>query len=231
MILRTIAIDDEPIALNIIQNFVGKVKGITLLAVFTDAFEAMDYVAKHPVDLIFLDIKMPDISGLDVSARVSKETMVIFTTAYTEHAVKSFELNAIDYLLKPFSLQRFEKACEKALYLQHLKREAFKEEAFIAVKSGYDQVRIPVTSIHYVQSAGNYVQFIGDKGKILSRMTMQEAEQLLPPAQFTRIHRSYIVAHKFVDKLDKNNVYIAHLALPVGSGYSEGLERIFNTNV
>ncbi len=227
--LKAIAIDDEPIALEVIKNFSGKVTFIELKACFTNAFEAMDFLQKNKMDLIFLDIKMPDISGMDFLKSIPTPPMIIFTTAYSEYAVQSFELDAIDYLLKPFSLSRFLKACNKAYEQYELKKNSNISSAAstpVFIKSGYEKIRVQLNDILYVESSGNYVQFILENQKIVSRLTMSEAAALLPASAFIRIHRSYIVAKKQISKIEKNNVWIKQTELPVGAGYINEIEKI-----
>lgn len=227
--LSAIAIDDEPFALEVVKSLSAKVPFLQLQSCFTNAFEALAYLQQQKTDLIFLDIKMPDISGIDWLKSVAHPPMIIFTTAYSEHAVESFELDAVDYLLKPFSLSRFLKAVSKANELHRLRNAVQDKEVHvdhIFIKSGYDQIRIDFNDIVYLQSAGNYVQFILADNKILSRLTMNEAESLLPAALFTRIHRSYIVARNKITRIDRNNVWIADICLPAGPGYSTGIEQI-----
>ncbi|HRP58173.1 LytTR family DNA-binding domain-containing protein [Agriterribacter sp.] len=227
--LHTIAIDDEPIALEVVKSLSAKVPFIHLHACFTNAFEALAYLQQQKTDLIFLDIKMPDISGIDWLKSVAQPPMIIFTTAYSEHAVESFELDAVDYLLKPFSLARFLKAANKANELHRLKSSASAQEIspdHVFIKSGYEQVRIDFNDIVYLQSAGNYIHFILTENKILSRLTMNEVEALLPAVRFTRIHRSYMVANNKITRMDKYNIWIDDICLPVGPGYSMALERL-----
>jgi DNA-binding LytR/AlgR family response regulator len=227
--LKAIAIDDEPIALEVIKNLSSKISFIELLDCFTDAFKAIDFLQKEKIDLIFLDIKMPDISGIDFLKSITNPPMVIFTTAYSEHAVQSFELDAIDYLLKPFSQSRFLKACNKAYEQHKLKNSGgnfstARESIFI--KSGYEQIRIQLDEILYVESTGNYMQFVLADQKILSRLTMNEVEELLPANAFVRIHRSYIVSKKQINKIEKNSVWIKQVCLPVGAAYADKIESI-----
>ena len=225
--LAAIAIDDEPVALDVIKNLSAKIPFIDLKATFTNAFEAIDFLRKEKVDLLFLDIKMPDISGIDFLRSIPNPPMVIFTTAYSEHAVQSFELDAIDYLLKPFSLSRFLKACNKALeqyQLRNNRNDVSSSSVFI--KSGYEQLRVELNDILYAESNGNYIDFVLTDKKITSRLTMSEAETLLPASLFVRIHRSYIVAKKYITKIDKNCVWIEKTELPVGANYINELSRI-----
>ncbi|HLX92503.1 MAG TPA: LytTR family DNA-binding domain-containing protein [Puia sp.] len=227
--LKAIAIDDEPIALEVIKNLSAKISFIEIKMSFTDAFEALDYLQKEKIDLIFLDIKMPDISGIDFLKSISGAPMVIFTTAYSEHAVQSFELDAIDYLLKPFSQARFLKACNKAYEQYKLKNNLNENTSLpesIFIKSGYDQIRIMLDDVLYVESSGNYMQFVLKDQKILSRLTMNEVEGLLPASLFVRIHRSFIVSKKQITKIEANSVWIKRFELPVGSAYAKEIRKI-----
>jgi len=227
--LKAIAIDDEPIALEVIKSLSAKISFVEIKKYFTDAFEAIDYLQKEKIDLILLDIKMPDISGIDFLKSISNPPMVIFTTAYSEHAVQSFELDAIDYLLKPFSQARFLKACNKA-YEQYKLKNNLSEMAMIPdsifIKSGYEQIRISLNEILYVESNGNYMQFVLSNQKILSRLTMRETEELLPVSSFVRIHRSYIVSKKQISKIEKNAVWIKQIELPIGAAYIKEVQKI-----
>lgn len=228
--MTAIAIDDEPVALSVIQAHAEKVPFMELKGLFTNAFEAMELLRTEKIDLLFLDIKMPDISGLEFLSSLHEPPMTIFTTAYSEHAVQSFELDAIDYLLKPFSLARFLKACNKAHSLLQLRQERTQPGVnvpdYIFVKSGYEQFKVQLGEVLYLESAGNYVHFILEDKKILSRLSMAEALALLPAAQFTRVHRSYIVANQKVERIDRSCVYIRQAAIPIGAAYGEAVGRI-----
>lgn len=220
--MTSIAIDDEPIALEIVRAHAAKVPFLELKANFTDAFKAMDYLQKEPIDLIFLDIKMPDISGLDFLKSLNRKPLVIFTTAYTEHAVMSFELDAVDYLLKPFSLARFLKACNKANELYQLRNSSAAAD-HIFIKTGYEQIKLRFDDICYIEAEGNYVNFVLKSSRLLSRMTFTEIENILPKNKFLRIHRSYMVAKSAVDKIERHQVHINGINLPVGETYIQNL--------
>jgi DNA-binding LytR/AlgR family response regulator len=227
--LKAIALDDEPLALEVIKMLAEKVVFLKIAACFTDAFEGMEYLRLNHADLIFLDINMPDINGIDFLKALPKPPMVIFTTAYSEHAVQSFELDAIDYLLKPFSMARFLKACNKASEQAELRKKAAVSAPaaeFLFIKSGYGQIRVQVGDILYAESCGNYVQFVLEKQKIVSRLTMAEAGELLPAADFIRIHRSCIVAKNQITRVEKRSVWVKGIELPVGAGYQNGIEKI-----
>ena len=217
--MKAIAIDDEPIALEIIKAHAAKVPFLDLKASFTDAFKALEYLQKEAVDLIFLDIKMPDISGIEFFNSLPKKPLVIFTTAYSEHAVTSFELDAVDYLLKPFSLSRFIKGCNKAYELYNF-RNATETTDHLYVKTGYEQVKILFEDILYLEAAGNYVTFVLKDKNVLSRSTFLEAANLLPSGKFVRTHRSYLVAINKIDKVEKNQLTINNKTVPVSDAYS-----------
>ncbi len=219
--IKAIAIDDEPLALNVIRSHADKVPFLELTACFTDAFKAIEHLAKEPVSLLFLDIKMPDITGLELMESLQQKPMVIFTTAYAEHAVQSYELNAVDYLLKPFPFTRFLKACHKAND-QWQAKQNYKPVATenIFIKSGYEQIKVYYTNLLYLESVGNYMSFVlADGRKILSRLTMNDAIALLPEAQFTRVHRSYIVNRSKVDRAERHQLHIGPYKVPVGGAF------------
>jgi two-component system LytT family response regulator len=223
--IKAIAIDDEPLALEVIRSHGEKVPFLEMAAYFTDALKAIEYLATHPVDLLFLDIKMPDISGLELMESLQQKPLVIFTTAYAEHAVQSYELNATDYLLKPFAFTRFLKACHKANELLQAKQSnkaAPSESTFI--KSGYEQVKISYSDVLYLESGGNYMSFILANGRtILSRLTMADAIALLPPAQFIRVHRSYLVNKAKIDRVERHQLHIGTRTIPVGGAFNTAL--------
>lgn len=219
-----IAIDDEPIALDVVRSHASKVPFITLAAAFTNAFEATAYLQKNPVDLIFLDIKMPDINGIDFLNSLQNPPLVVFTTAYPEHAVKGFELNAMDYLLKPFSLSRFLKACNRAeeLYSLRKKTAVSLSSAYLFIKDGYEQIKVLIDQILYIEAAGNYTQIhLSDGTSLSTRMPISEMQSLLSTQNFVRTHRAFIVAKIAVSKFDKNQVWIGQKIIPIGATYSQ----------
>lgn len=220
--MKSIAIDDEPIALEIVKSHASKVPFLDLKAEFTDAFKALEYLQKEDIDLIFLDIKMPDISGIEFFNSLSNKPLLIFTTAYTEHAVTSFEMDAVDYLLKPFSLSRFLKACNKAYELYNF-RNSTEVADHLYVKSGYEQFKVTYEDILYLEASGNYVTFVLKDKKILSRSTFLEAINLLPNHKYVRVHRSYIISIDKIEKIERNQVIINNLKIPVSEAYRQDL--------
>ena len=224
--ISAVAIDDEPLALGVVRSHAAKVPFVDLKAEFTDAFKAMEYLQQNKVDLLFLDIKMPDISGIDLLACLSKKPLVIFTTAYMEHAVTSFELDAVDYLLKPFSLARFTKACNKAYELYNFRNAKEDKKDYLFLKTGYEQVKVMFDDICYLEATGNYVNFELKDKQLLSRMTISEVVNLLPEDQFIRIHRSFIAAVNKVEKIERHQLVVNGAVLPVGSSYYQNLMAI-----
>jgi two-component system, LytTR family, response regulator len=224
--MKAIAIDDEPLALEIIKAHAAKIPFLELRATFSNAVSALGWMQNNTVDLVFLDIKMPDVSGLDFYNSLNNKPMVIFTTAYAEHAVSGFDLDAVDYLLKPFSLARFMKACNKALEL-HLARNSRRPstEDYCFVKSGNEQIKVMLNEILFLEATGNYVTYVLENKKILSRATFSETLLALPQPQFIRIHRSFVVNIKKIDKADKIQVTIGTHTIPVSEAYSRELSE------
>ena len=243
--LKAIAIDDEPPALEVIGNLARQVPFIELAASFTRALAALEYLRKERVDLIFLDIRMPDIGGIDFVKTLANPPLVIFTTAHSEHAVQSFELDAVDYLLKPFSLPRFLKACNKADELLSLRAaaaaatlrtpgtsvaaggSATSAPATIFIKNGYEQVKVRVNDILLVESMGNYVRFVVEgKEMVMSRLTMEQALALLPAGSFVRVSRSALVATSHITKIDKGSVWIGNREITVGQHFRAQVDKL-----
>jgi len=225
-----IAIDDEPIALDVVKSHATKVPFIELKATFTNAFDALIYLQQNKTDLIFLDIKMPDISGIDFLNSLNNAPMVVFTTAYSEHAVKSFELDAIDYLLKPFSLSRFLKACNKAqeLYTLRSKPDQGEEMTSIFIKDGYEQIKVQLNDILFIEAAGNYTKIFLEGDRSLStRVTIGDMQLMLPAKKFIRTHRAFIVARGKVSKFDRVQINITYHTIPIGPTYTQCLQEFY----
>jgi DNA-binding LytR/AlgR family response regulator len=224
--IKAIAIDDEPYALEVVKMLSEKVPFVSLEATFTNCFDAIPYIQEQKIDLLFLDINMPDISGIEFVNTLPKCPMVIFTTAYSEYAVKGFELDAIDYLLKPFSLARFTKACNKA-FDNKKNFSTQKEPDFIFLKTGYEEEKVRLDEIYYVEAEGNYMTYwMGKNKKLLTRQTISEVLEMLPTDQFSRIHRSFVVANSKIEKFSRNSVWILEKEIPVGNTYEQVLKNL-----
>lgn len=225
--MKAIAIDDEPIALEIVKAHAAKVPFLDLKAEFRDAFKAMEYLQQEEVDLIFLDIKMPDISGIDFFNSLAKKPLLIFTTAYSDHALTSYDMDAVDYLLKPFSLARFLKACNKA-YELYTARTATEATEYLYAKTGYEQQRVYFEDILFAEATGNYVTFALTSTDLLSRSTFQEVISQLPTDKFVRVHRSYVVAISRIDKYERHQVTIGTRKVPISEAYRQNLLGVLN---
>lgn len=223
--IRFIAIDDEPRALQVIRDHAERVSFATLLATFTNPFEAVEYVATTPVDLALLDIHMPDIAGTELVRLFNPKPLLIFTTAHSEYALQSYELDAIDYLLKPFDFPRFLKALTKAQ--QRLNIDESVDADFIFVNTGHQRQRIDFTQLLYVEGQGNYVRYCLEDSGYLVRASIKETRNILPTHQFVQIHRSYIVALRAIERIEENRVFVAGTSIPIGATYrTPFLERI-----
>lgn len=237
-IIKCLIIDDEPVALDILKDYIAKVPFLKLLQSFRESIKALEYLQRNEVDLIFLDINMPDLSGIQFLHALSHQPLVIFTTAYSQYAVESYEYEAVDYLLKPIEFARFLKAANRALEQFQLKNKnssrilsysnntIAKDKNYILIKSGSDIHRIEVNDICYVQGTGNYVTFYTIKKKILSLLTMNKVLKILPRGQFVRIHKSYIINFNRIDVIEKEQVKIRDVIIPIGETYRANLLRL-----
>jgi DNA-binding LytR/AlgR family response regulator len=224
--ISAIAIDDESYALEVIKAHASRVPFLELKATFTDAVQGLEYLKSESVQLVFLDINMPDISGIDLASLLSKETLVIFTTAYSDYAVKGFELDALDYLLKPFNLSRFLKACQKAQ--EWIDLQPKEESAFLFVKTGDGQVRIDFSALVSCEAQGNYVTFQLSDQKIQSRLTLSETEKLLP-SYFIRTHRSFLANKNLVTKAERHQLHLGSFRIPISSSYLDAVMEKINS--
>jgi len=225
--MTCIAIDDEPLALAVIRKYVSDTPIVRLVNTFTDAIQALTFLKVQPVDLIILDIHMPDISGIQFLQSLKQRPMVIFTTAYSEYAVKGFELEAVDYLVKPIKFERFVNALEKAKKLKEMRNAATTDpdDDFLFVKSGYMDVRVNYNEILYIEGLDDYIKihFIGEKKPILSLMSLKSMLEKLPAGRFMRVHRSFIVSLKNVRSVRNKYIFLDTGKIPVGDTYQEAV--------
>jgi len=216
--IKAIAIDDEPVALDIIKSHAEKVPFLQLEASFISATKALNYIKANTVDLIFLDISMPDVSGLAFAEMARHTAQIIFTTAYAEHALKGFELEATDYLLKPINFDRFFKACRLAEGRRTCNKPEEAEKT-IFVKDGYNWVQIKLSEILFVQAQDNYVSICEKNKSTLTRMTLNDLEEKLPKGEFLRVHKSYIIAIARVQKIKKDQIIIEQFKIPLSRSF------------
>lgn len=233
--MNCIAVDDEPLALDIIEAYVNKHPELSLVARCNNAAEASEVLKTHKVDLMFLDINMPEISGLSFVKSLEKKPLFIFTTAYPDYAVEGFELNAIDYLLKPIAYDRFEKGVEKAKEYYKIKQNADVAETdlesdYIFVKANQKLIKLAYNDIYYVEAFADYVKiFLADK-KIVTLQTMKNMEKKLPEDMFTRVHRSFIVNRKLVQSFSTSMCEVNDVKIPIGKNYKEVFVGLMKSN-
>jgi two-component system, LytTR family, response regulator len=221
MTMRCITVDDEPLSLAKIKGFVEQVPYLTLVASFSSAVAAMAYLKENPVDLVFLDIQMDNLTGIQMLEIIEPKPRVILTTAYDQYALKGYELNVSDYLLKPFSFDRFLKAVEKARSQFQLAAPAIQNEAnnFIFIKTEYRLEKVNFNDILFVESRGDYLYIILKHSKILTLMTMKNLVEMLPAGQFIRVHKSWLVSLGNIDAIEHGRIRIKDAIIPIGETY------------
>lgn len=229
MKLRAIALDDEPPALRVIAHFCSQVDFINLQKTFSRTDEAFLYVKDNTIDLLFLDINMPAMSGIDFYKTLPQEAMVIFTTAYAEYAVEGFNLNALDYLLKPFTFERFQQAVQKAkdhaLFLKSFKDSA---PSFLLIKADYSVYKIALSAILFIEGLDDYLKIHLENSKpIVARMTMKAMVEKLPSEDFIRVHRSYIVPFGRIEAVRNRMITLNDEEIPIGASYEKSFFERF----
>ena len=233
MSVSCIIVDDEPLAREVLERYIGDCPLITLEASCSNAFEAMDLLDRHPVGIVFLDINMPKLSGLSMLRSLEKPPEVVFTTAYPEFAVEGFELDAADYLVKPFSFERFLKAVNKAVKKIEIQKNATlaikEQQQVLIVRADRKIYQIEYPSILFLEAMGDYVRIHTDTGVITCYETMKNLEEVLRGEYFLRVHRSYMVAIEKISFLEGNRLRVKENDIPVGQSYREDLmKRIEN---
>jgi two-component system LytT family response regulator len=222
--LKCIAIDDEPLALELMRKYIGKFPTLQLVQCFEDAVSGAEFLARNPIDLLFVDINMPDISGIDLVRSLIDKPMVIFTTAYKNFAFEGFELEALDYLLKPIDIIRFGKAVEKAVEFQQYKNSQNNntQQESLYVYSEYRMVKINLNDIEYIESMEDYIKIhtsVSSK-PILTLMPLKKVLEKLPADQFQRVHRSFVVAVGKIKSIQNRKIQLAAAELPISDSYS-----------
>jgi len=223
MAVRCVAIDDEPLALEIIKAYVSRFPNLELLQVFEDAIAASEFLRQTPIDILFVDIQMPDITGIDLVRSLKEKPIVIFTTAYKNFAFEGFELEALDYLLKPIDFTRFEKAVRKALdYLEYKNKPSEEPVEYLYVHSEYRLVQINLNEIEYIESLEDYIKIHIQNGKpILALMPLKKVLEKLPADKFKRIHRSFVVPITKVTTIQNRKVKLnSGKELPISDSYA-----------
>ncbi len=224
MKIKAIAIDDEPLALEVIKFYCTQCSAIELIQTFDNATAGLEYINQNDADLLLVDIDMPDMDGITLVKNIQIKPMVIFTTAYKQYALEGFELEAVDYLLKPFSFERFDKAVQKVLF--QIRAQAVSGKAtYLFVYSEYRMAKIDFGNIIYIESLDDYIKIhLVDAKPILTLMTLKKISEILPKDQFFRIHRSYIVAIKSIVSVSGRKIILTNqLTLPVSEKYASSL--------
>jgi DNA-binding LytR/AlgR family response regulator len=235
--ISCVIVDDEPMALNLVESYVEKTPFLTLKKKCSSAIEAMEFIKNEPVDLLFLDIQMPDLTGIEFSKMLPKETRVIFTTAFDQYALEGFKVEALDYLLKPFDYAEFLAAANKAnTWFELVKGKQQKivseEKEFLFVKSEYKQLRIKLADVLYFEGLKDYIKiWVKDSPKaILTLMSLKTLEQELPETQFMRVHRSFIVSLKNVEVIERSQIIINNQRITVSEQYKPKFLEFVNNN-
>jgi DNA-binding LytR/AlgR family response regulator len=221
--ISCIAIDDEPPALKVIESFCEQVGYLDLKRTFTSPTEAIHYLNNYPVDLLFLDINMPSISGIDLFKKLNQPTMVIFTTAHGEYAVEGFNLNAIDFLLKPFSFERFNQSVKKALdFSNYNQQNNLTAEQYIYIRADYSLNKIKIDDIELIEGLDDYLKIhIKNSKNIVARITMKGILEKLPASKYMRVHRSFIVPLDKITSVRKKIIYLNQIEVPIGHSYED----------
>jgi len=226
--IKALAIDDEPLALNVIENFCSQLDYIELQKTFTKPNEALKHLKKFPVDLLFLDIHMPSLTGIDFYKNIEQNTLVIFCTAHGQYAVEGFNLNALDYLLKPFTFDRFKQATEKARDYFSINDNQKTQHIFI--RADYSLQKIMLDDIICIEALDDYLKiYITNQKTIVARITMKAILEKLPKTDFLRVHRSFIVPIKKVESLRNKTLQLGEKKIPVGNSYEEDVLKHFNS--
>lgn len=226
--ISCIIVDDEPVAREILENYIAKIPSIEVIKSCSNALEVMEVLNHQKVELLFLDINMPDISGLSLAKSIRNQTKIIFTTAYREYAIDGFDLHVIDYLLKPFSFDRFLEAIQKF----HQQRQTQGNEKsssttnknsddFIFVKSDRKMLKLNLKDILYLESLSDYIKIHTTEKTVITRETFANIERKIPAAQFLRVHRSFIVAIAHIESFTKEHIEIRKKAIPISRGYKQ----------
>ena len=237
--ITCVIVDDEPMALNLVESYVEKTPFLSLKKKCSSAIEAMEFIKEKPVDLLFLDIQMPDLTGLEFSKMLPKETRVIFTTAFDQYALEGFKVEALDYLLKPFDYAEFLAAANKANTWFELVKGKDKqksiisdEKEFLFVKSEYKQLRIKLADVLYFEGLKDYIKIWlkGNPKPILTLMSLKSLEEELPDTQFMRVHRSFIVSLNNIDVIERSQIIINEQRITVSEQYKPKFIEFINNN-
>ena len=231
--IRCLAVDDEPPALDVLKKYISSVQSLELIGTCADAVEALNFIRQHPIDLLFLDIQMPQILGTDFLRTLKKPPKVIFTTAFRKFAVEGFELDAVDYLLKPISFERFLKAVNKVMDASlngtlsvDIEPQKTRLENYIYLRSDRKMIKVALADILYIESIKDYIKVVATSGTVITKQSISSIEETLPKDMFIRIHRSFIIALNKVESYSNELVWLAKTELPISRMYRHEVEKI-----
>jgi DNA-binding LytR/AlgR family response regulator len=228
MTITCAIIDDEPLATELLESYAKRTPYLTLNGTYNSAITAMRDLRENPVQLLFLDIQMPELSGIEFAKIISSETKIIFTTAFNQYAIEGYKVNAIDYLLKPISYQDFLKSTDKVLelFVKQDRVDNYQKDRFIFVKSDYKLIRIDFDDILFIEGLKDYVRFYLKNGeKIMSLMSMKKLEESLPQPEFLRVHRSWIVRMDVVRYIDRLRIVCGDMYIPISDNYKDQVQQ------
>lgn len=232
MTLNCVIIDDEPLAADMLTAYAAKIPFLNLIGTFNSAIEGIKVIKQNQIDLLFLDIQMPELSGLEFAKILSKDTKIVFTTAFDQYAIEGYKVNAFDYMLKPISYDAFLNVAQKAYNWFETKQtaEISARDRFFYVKSEYKLVQIKFDDILYIEGVKDYVKIYldGDKPSVMSLMNMKKLEDYLPSPEFLRTHRSYIIHMNKVRAIDRFRIVIGDEILPVSDTYKEQVQEFLD---
>lgn len=245
--IRCLAVDDEPLALDILAKYITQLPSLTLIGTCTDALEALSLIQQGKVDLVFVDIQMPSLTGIQFLRVVNGKCKAILTTAYSEYAMEGYELDVIDYLLKPISFERFLKAIQKANSrlennsvvnnpipeppkpIENKTSVIEQQLDFIFVKTEYKIIKLSLSSILYIEGLKDYVSIYTTEERILTLQTMKKMEELLPSNRFVRVHKSYIVSLEKINSIERQRIFIGRNTIPIGESYYKDFIRLIGS--
>lgn len=236
MNIKCAIVDDEPLAVELLASYVSRISFLELCGKYSNATDALRGIGENPVDLLFLDIQMPELNGMELSRMVPESTRIVFTTAFEQYALDSYRVNALDYLLKPISYASFLEACNRALQWFNLNRQpsepADAGPKSIFVKSEYKLLQINLDDIRYIEGLKDYVKIYTEQSQrpILSLMNMKAMEQMLPSSRFMRVHRSFIVQKSKVREVERNRIVFGDVYIPIGDSYKQAFQDFIHNN-
>lgn len=239
--IQAIAVDDEMNALGIIKEFSQRLPDLDLVQTFTDPTKALQFAtaSKKPIDLVFLDIQMSRLNGLTLAGHLPENCRIILTTAYPDYALQGYEMDVVDYLLKPFSFERFERAVQKVRLLKTTASDSVPGaqkkikpagDDFIFVRTDYKTIKVKISDITYIEGSGNYVTLHTIKSKILVLQNLKKFEEQLMPYQFIRVHKSFIISLSHIESIEKGWILIDKQEIPIGESYREPFQQFLNRN-